>query len=76
MNAGATSQKTTFFIVTAVKTSNLTSCSCMGRLHIYTFDYSRRYKPRRLSYSIPFLSFLDAGTIAPSLVSFNLYPED
>jgi hypothetical protein len=29
---GVTSQKTSFFIVTAVKTSNLTQCICMFRM--------------------------------------------
>jgi hypothetical protein len=49
---GDTSQKTTFFIVTAVKTSNLTQYSCMGRLLMDAIDDSKGCEPRRLSYYV------------------------
>jgi hypothetical protein len=39
---GVTPQKTPFFIVTAVKSLNLTKCSSMGRLPIETYGDSKR----------------------------------
>jgi hypothetical protein len=47
---GVTSQKTSFFIFTAVKTSNLTKCSSMGRLLIETYGDTKRCGPRGPSY--------------------------
>jgi hypothetical protein len=67
----ATSQKTAFFIVTAVKTSNPTKCSCIGRLligftqdlHGTTSQKTAFFRP--LVHDEPFSRKLDTTFAAP-----------
>jgi hypothetical protein len=68
---GVTYQKTAVFIVTAVKTSNLTLFSSAGKL-IYDTYVSRRCGTRGPSYCVPFLDIVYLRSVRRLLVIANV----